>query len=67
MQGSGINFSNLTHSKMYPLVFGEEVAAKLAFASEARYLVWDYSHHIGQVYHASMTGTQLPILPTVGS
>lgn len=35
-QGTGINFSNLTRSKMYPLVYGEEVAAKFAPASEAR-------------------------------
>ncbi|KAL1346471.1 hypothetical protein HN51_020121 [Arachis hypogaea] len=35
-QGIGINFSNLTRSKMYPLVLGEEVAAKFAPASEAR-------------------------------
>ncbi|KAJ1381489.1 Peptidase S8/S53 domain [Sesbania bispinosa] len=35
-QGTGINFSNLTRSKMYHLVFGEEVAAKFAPASEAR-------------------------------
>ncbi|XP_019449336.1 PREDICTED: CO(2)-response secreted protease-like [Lupinus angustifolius] len=35
-QGTGINFSNLTRSKMYPLVFGEKVAAKFAPASEAR-------------------------------
>ncbi|KAF7836283.1 CO(2)-response secreted protease-like [Senna tora] len=35
-QGSGINFSNLTRSKMYPLVFGEDVAAKFAPTSEAR-------------------------------
>ncbi|TKY68426.1 CO(2)-response secreted protease [Spatholobus suberectus] len=35
-QGTGINFSNLTHSKMHHLVFGEQVAAKFAPASEAR-------------------------------
>ncbi|OIV89374.1 hypothetical protein TanjilG_22337 [Lupinus angustifolius] len=35
-QGSGINFASLTHSKMYPLVFGEKVAAKFVPASEAR-------------------------------
>ncbi|XP_027353718.1 CO(2)-response secreted protease-like [Abrus precatorius] len=35
-RGTGINFSNLTRSKMYHLVFGEEVAAKFAPASEAR-------------------------------
>ncbi|XP_054791110.1 CO(2)-response secreted protease-like isoform X2 [Prosopis cineraria] len=35
-QGFGINFSNLTHSKLYPLVFGENVAARFSLASEAR-------------------------------
>ncbi|BAT89846.1 hypothetical protein VIGAN_06094700 [Vigna angularis var. angularis] len=35
-QGTGINFSNLTHSKMHNLVFGEQVAAKFSPASEAR-------------------------------
>ncbi|KAH1148437.1 hypothetical protein GYH30_043177 [Glycine max] len=35
-QGTGINFSNLTHSKMHRLVFGEQVAAKFVPASEAR-------------------------------
>ncbi|KAL5150586.1 CO(2)-response secreted protease [Glycine soja] len=36
LQGTGINFSNLTHSKMHRLVFGEQVAAKFVPASEAR-------------------------------
>ncbi|KAI4332873.1 hypothetical protein L6164_017748 [Bauhinia variegata] len=36
IQGSAINFSNLTRSKMYPLVLGEDVAAKFTPASEAR-------------------------------
>lgn len=36
-QGAGINFSNLTRSTMYSLVFGEEIAAKFAPTSEARY------------------------------
>jgi len=42
LQGSGINFSNLTHSKMHNLVHGEQVAAKFAPASEARYLIMIY-------------------------
>ncbi|KAL7209380.1 hypothetical protein ACSBR1_031002 [Camellia fascicularis] len=35
-QGSGINFSNLTRSKTYPLAFAEEVASDLAPLSDAR-------------------------------
>ncbi|CAJ2657243.1 unnamed protein product [Trifolium pratense] len=34
--GTGINFSNLTRSTMYSLVFGEEVAAKFTSKTEAR-------------------------------
>ncbi|KAL7209373.1 hypothetical protein ACSBR1_030995 [Camellia fascicularis] len=36
IQGSGINFSNLTRSKTYPLAFAEEVASDLAPLSDAR-------------------------------
>ncbi|KAK2354260.1 CO(2)-response secreted protease [Trifolium repens] len=35
-KGTGINFSNLTHSTLHSLVFGEKVAAKFAPISEAR-------------------------------
>ncbi|XP_004514295.1 CO(2)-response secreted protease-like [Cicer arietinum] len=34
--GAGINFSNLTSSTMFPLVFGDEIAAKFTPTSEAR-------------------------------
>ncbi|CAL5416870.1 unnamed protein product [Camellia sinensis] len=36
-QGSGINFSNLTSSKTYPLAFAEEVASDFAPLSDARH------------------------------
>ncbi|KAF5962080.1 hypothetical protein HYC85_003289 [Camellia sinensis] len=36
-QGSGINFSNLTRSKTYPLAFAEEVASDFAPLSDARH------------------------------
>ena len=39
-QGIGINFSNLTHSASYPLVFGGDAAAQDTPASEARYQVY---------------------------
>ncbi|MCI26371.1 subtilisin-like protease-like, partial [Trifolium medium] len=44
--GTGINFSNLTSSTLHSIVFGENVAAKFAPTSEARYvdnflLVWN--------------------------
>ncbi|KAJ9179499.1 hypothetical protein P3X46_011281 [Hevea brasiliensis] len=35
-QGSAINFSNLTHSRTYPLVFGEDAAAAFTPISEAK-------------------------------
>ncbi|KAF2300872.1 hypothetical protein P3X46_001691 [Hevea brasiliensis] len=35
-KGSAINFSNLTRSRTYPLVFGEDAAAKFTPVSEAR-------------------------------
>ncbi|XP_054811862.1 CO(2)-response secreted protease-like [Prosopis cineraria] len=35
-QGSGVHFSNLTRSEMYPLVFGKDIAAKFTPVSEAR-------------------------------
>lgn len=38
-QGVGINFSNLTRSTMFSLVFGEDVAAKKTTKSEARYII----------------------------
>jgi len=38
-QGVGINFSNLTRSTMFSLVFGEDVSAKKATKSEARYII----------------------------
>jgi len=38
-QGVGINFSNLTRSTMFSLVYGEDVAAKKATKSEARYII----------------------------
>ncbi|MED6120540.1 hypothetical protein PIB30_118845 [Stylosanthes scabra] len=51
-QGIGINFSNLTRSKLYPLVLAEEVAAKFAPASEARNCYpgsLDYSKVAGKI------------------
>ncbi|XP_054791108.1 CO(2)-response secreted protease-like [Prosopis cineraria] len=51
-QGSGINFSNLTHSNFYPLVFGESVAARFTPASEARNCYpgsLDYSKVAGKI------------------
>ncbi|KAJ4830132.1 hypothetical protein Tsubulata_006751 [Turnera subulata] len=36
VQGSAINFSNLTRSRTYPIAFGEDVAANFTPASEAR-------------------------------
>lgn len=39
-QGIGINFSNLTHSASYPLVFGGDAAAQDTPASEARYQLY---------------------------
>ncbi|KAK4285276.1 hypothetical protein QN277_002001 [Acacia crassicarpa] len=51
-QGSGINFSNLTRSKFYPLVFGEDVAARFTPPSEARNCYpgsLDYSKVAGKI------------------
>ncbi|XP_059653728.1 CO(2)-response secreted protease-like [Cornus florida] len=36
LQGSAINFSNLTRSKTYPLAFGESIASKFTPVSDAR-------------------------------
>ncbi|XP_061343243.1 CO(2)-response secreted protease-like [Gastrolobium bilobum] len=50
--GTGINFSNLTRSKMYHIVFGEEVAAQFAPASEARNCIpgsLDYNKTAGNI------------------
>ncbi|XP_028790113.1 CO(2)-response secreted protease-like [Neltuma alba] len=51
-QGSGINFSNLTRSKLYPLVFGGNVAARFTPPSEARNCYpgsLDYSKIAGKI------------------
>lgn len=37
-QGSGINFSNLTRTKLYPLAAGRDVAGQSVPFLEARYL-----------------------------
>ncbi|GAU33362.1 hypothetical protein TSUD_364870 [Trifolium subterraneum] len=50
--GTGINFSNLTSSPLYSLVFGEKVAAKFAPISEARNCYpgsLDYSKVAGKI------------------
>lgn len=39
-QGTGINLSNLTSSKTYPLVFGKDAAAKFTPTSEARFIIF---------------------------
>ncbi|KAJ0102714.1 hypothetical protein Patl1_05770 [Pistacia atlantica] len=35
-QGSGISLSNLSHSKIYPLAFGKDIATNLSVVSQAR-------------------------------